>query len=145
MIGGTAKNPSYDKTLAIKERLADFLGKYHIILNGVTKHDPFMLEYEGRPNERCDYDDKKQIIEFVNDIFQERKKLENNVITSIGYLSNKLHNKTYKTSLKKWLTKKIEFRQIDHAVFSDKMVYAVVEFDKDHCIHILLEENVFKK
>jgi len=51
----------------------------------------------------------------------------------------------YKVSLKKWLNKDIEFSKIGYANFSDLMVLGVVEFDKDHCIYVLLPENVFKK
>ena len=58
-------NPSYDKKQSIKVRMADFLGKYHIILNGVKAHEPFSLKNEGKPNERCDDEDKQEIIKFV--------------------------------------------------------------------------------
>jgi hypothetical protein len=65
-----AINPSYDKKLSIEERLADFLGAYHILLNGVKAHEPFYLKYEGKPNDRCDKDDKQRIIDFVkNSLF----------------------------------------------------------------------------
>lgn len=61
----TAINPSYDKSLPFDKRLADFLGKYHISLNGVISHQPFYLDCEGKPHDRCDTEDKKAIIEFV--------------------------------------------------------------------------------
>jgi hypothetical protein len=69
-----AINPSYDKKLSIEERLADFLGAYHILLNGVKAHEPFYLKYEGKPNDRCDKDDKQRIIDFVkNSLFSSYK------------------------------------------------------------------------
>lgn len=71
-------------------------------------------------------------------------KLKTNMIQAkIKYpSSNKDWN--YKASLKKWLSKEIEFSKIDGAKFSNSMVLGVVEFDKDHCIYVLLPENVFK-
>lgn len=67
-------NPSYDKSLPIEKRLADFLGKYHIIYNGSQAHEPFMLKYEGKPNDRCDTDIKKEIIEYVSPLFASEKR-----------------------------------------------------------------------
>lgn len=58
-------NPSYNRDLSAKDRFRDFLGAYHIILNGVVKHDPFTLENEGQPGIRCDNEDKQDMIRFV--------------------------------------------------------------------------------
>src|SRR3990167_770390 len=69
-----AINPSYDKSLPIKARLGDFLGKYHILLNGVVAHDPFMLTNEGKPNERCDTSHKLEIIEFIDSALKAQEK-----------------------------------------------------------------------
>src|SRR3990167_9185997 len=69
-----AINPSYDKSLPIKARLGDFLGKYHILLNGVVAHDPFMLTNEGKPNERCDTQHKLEIIDFIDSILKAKEK-----------------------------------------------------------------------
>lgn len=71
---GAVKNPSYDTSLPIKTRLRDFLGKYHIILNGVVKHDPFDLKNEGKPGVRCDEDHKQEIVEFVDKALSQSKK-----------------------------------------------------------------------
>lgn len=60
------KNPSYDKSLPIEKRLRDFMGAFHLELNGVNAHEPFYLKYEGRPNERCDDDAKNEFVRFVN-------------------------------------------------------------------------------
>ena len=67
-------NPSYDKTLPISTRLADFLGEYHISLNGVVAHDPFMLTNEDKPNVRCDDDHKKKIVDFVDQATAQARK-----------------------------------------------------------------------
>lgn len=53
--------------------------------------------------------------------------------------------RTYKTSLKKWLSKKIEFDEMNRSEFSDGMLLSVVEFDKDHCIYVLIPRSVFDK
>jgi hypothetical protein len=52
---------------------------------------------------------------------------------------------SYKASMKQWLTKKIMFERINYAKFTKEMVLAVVEFDKDNCIYVLVPEAVFKK
>ena len=74
------KNPSYDKSLSIRERLLDFLGKYHIILNGVVPHEPFDLKHEGHPEKMCDTEDKENIIEFVELLLKQH---DEEVITAI--------------------------------------------------------------
>jgi len=74
-----AQNPSHDKSLPIEKRLADFLGKYHILLNGVNAHEPFYLKYEGKPNVRCDDDEKQRIIEFVNLLLSQAKQKEKEI------------------------------------------------------------------
>ena len=48
-------------------------------------------------------------------------------------------------SLKQWLTKKIDFHSIKKASFSEDMLLSVVEFDKDHCIYILLPKDLFQE
>lgn len=63
---------------------------------------------------------------------------------SLSYKVEKLPV-VYKASLKKWLTKNIIFERINHAKFTNEMVLAVVEFDKDNCIYVLLPEAVFTK
>ena len=79
-----AQNPSYDKSLPIKQRVGDFLGAFHIVLNGVVAHEPFDLTNEGRPGEMCDTDDKERFIEFVELLVsqvrhQEREKLKGEI------------------------------------------------------------------
>lgn len=71
--------------------------------------------------------------------------LLNNIIARIGYYGKNEHTvKNYKTNLDLWLKgKQLEFDPIKYADFG-KMALAVVEFDKDHCIYILLEEDCFK-
>jgi len=72
--------------------------------------------------------------------------LMDNIIAKIGYYSKNEHPvKNYKTNLDMWLKgKQLEFSPVKYAEFG-KMALSVVEFDKDHCIYILLEEDVFKK
>ena len=65
-----------------------------------------------------------------------------NIQARISYKNPKT-SKSYTTSLKIWLTKKIDFHSIKKASFTDKMVLSVVEFDKDNCIYVLLPEAVF--
>ena len=64
-------NISYDITKSVGVRFADFLGKYHISLNGVVVHEPFMLTYEGKPNDRCDTEHKQELVIFVERLVQE--------------------------------------------------------------------------
>ena len=66
-----------------------------------------------------------------------------NIQARISYKVEKLPV-VYKTSMKQWLTKKIVFERINYAKFTKEMVLAVVEFDKDNCIYVLLPEGVFK-
>lgn len=68
------KNPSYNKTLPIKDRLMDYLGKLHLVLHGVKAHEPFDLRYENKPNEMCDSDDKKELVEFVELLISQTRK-----------------------------------------------------------------------
>ena len=49
----------------------------------------------------------------------------------------------YKTNLKKWFNEDVEFSRINGATFSKSMVLAVIEFDKDHCIYVLVPEDIF--
>jgi len=49
----------------------------------------------------------------------------------------------YKTNMNKWLSKEITFEKIDYAEFSDLMVMATIEFDKDNCIYVLVPEKIF--
>lgn len=58
-------NPSYDESLDTAQRLGDFLGAFHLVMNGVVAHNPFTLKNEGKPNEMCDTEDKQRLIEFV--------------------------------------------------------------------------------
>jgi len=62
---GCARNPSYDTSLSVGERLSDYMGKFHIVLHGVRAHEPYYLDCENRPDERCDDKEKKDLIEFV--------------------------------------------------------------------------------
>jgi len=65
-------NPSYDKSLTPKERLADFLGAYHLVLNGVVKHDPFeKAEVDG--GGMCCDDSKLKLLDFVEELIAEQK------------------------------------------------------------------------
>ena len=70
-----------------------------------------------------------------------------NIIAKINYFGKNEHIVDhYTTKLDLWLKgKEIEFSPIKGAKFGKGMTMAVVEFDKDHCIYILLEENCFKK
>jgi len=63
---GCARNPSYDTSLSVGERLSDYMGKFHIVLHGVKAHEPFYLDCENKPDERCDDGEKKALIEFVS-------------------------------------------------------------------------------
>ena len=58
---------------------------------------------------------------------------------------SKKRAKTYTTNIKKWLGKTLTFNKTDGIEFSDKMVMATVEFDKDHCLYVLMEEESFTK
>jgi hypothetical protein len=69
--------------------------------------------------------------------------MKDNIIARIKVKSAS-KTKTYKASLKRWLSKPITFESIDGVEFSDQMVLATVEFDKDHCIYVLLPEEVFE-
>lgn len=62
---------AYNKKLSYEERIRDFLGKYHITYNGVRAHNPFMLEYEGQPNKRCDDDCKDEVVNFIQYLINE--------------------------------------------------------------------------
>jgi hypothetical protein len=88
-----AQNPSHDKSLPIEKRLADFLGKYHILLNGVNAHEPFYLKYEGKPNVRCDDDEKQRIIEFVNLLLSQAKQKEKEICicSAIKFTNGKIY------------------------------------------------------
>ena len=80
------KNPSYDESLPTRDRLADFLGKYHVVLNGVVKHDPYvMLEEDG--GGMCCQDHKVEIVDFVEQLIQQAKAAERSIDenTSDGY------------------------------------------------------------
>lgn len=84
------QNPSYDRSLAPKDRLYDFLGAYHLVLNGVKAHEPFDLRCENQPEKMCDTDDKERLVEFVNlliseAISQSKEELVVDENTSDGY------------------------------------------------------------
>ncbi len=51
----------------------------------------------------------------------------------------------YTASLKLWLSDDIDFHPIEQAVFGDAMVLGVVEFDSEHCIYVLIPEEVFHR
>jgi hypothetical protein len=79
------KNPSYDKSLPIKDRLADFLGKYHIVLNGVVAHDPYQ-RFEEDGGGMCCQEHQQEIIDFVSNLEtrvreEEREKLKEKLKT----------------------------------------------------------------
>ena len=66
-----------------------------------------------------------------------------NIQARISYKVEKLPV-AYEASMKQWLTKKIMFKRINYAKFTNDMVLAVVEFDKNNCIYVLLPKAVFK-
>ncbi len=69
------KNPSYDKSLPPIERLGDFLGKYHVVLNGVKAHEPF-VRFEEDGGGMCCQEHKIEIIDFVEKLIStERQKV----------------------------------------------------------------------
>ena len=50
------------------------------------------------------------------------------------------------TSLDNWLKKKnMTFDEIDSISIGDRFMVATVEFDKDHCIYVLLPKEVFSE
>jgi len=75
-------NPSYDKSLSPEKRLADFLGKFHIVLNGVVAHDPFEKTGEDGTGMCCE-NHKTEIIEFVHKLvsseFVSKKELRDGI------------------------------------------------------------------
>lgn len=76
------QNPSYDKSLPTSDRLRDFLGAYHIELNG-AHHKPFVKTEEDGGGYCCS-DNHEGLIEFVelivaqarNQWVEEQKKRE---------------------------------------------------------------------
>ncbi len=68
-----------------------------------------------------------------------------NIFARIGYYGKGEHRPDlYKANLDIWLKgKKLEFDPVKYAKFG-KSVLSVVEFDKDHCIYIVLPEDVFQ-
>lgn len=53
---GASVNPSYNQKFSIRERIADYLGKYYINLNGVTPND----------NPEITNIHKREVVDFVN-------------------------------------------------------------------------------
>ena len=80
---GAVNNPSYDKSLSPEQRLRDFMGAYHIVLHGVNAHEPFYLKYEGKPNERCDDEDKNSFVRFLNILVEDIKASERTRLLSV--------------------------------------------------------------
>jgi len=70
---GCARNPSYDTSLSVGERLSDYMGKFHIVLHGVRAHEPYYLDCGNKPDERCDDREKKALIEFVSLLVAEER------------------------------------------------------------------------
>jgi hypothetical protein len=67
-----------------------------------------------------------------------------NVEARIAYYGKNEHGvDRYTTKLDPWLKGELEFTPVKYAKF-EKMTLSVVEFDKDHCIYILLPESVFR-
>lgn len=69
-----------------------------------------------------------------------------NIISKIKYYGKDEHTvHHFTTNLDAWLSgKSLEFSPIKGAKFNKGMTLAVREFDKDHCIYILMEEDCFK-
>lgn len=69
------------------------------------------------------------------------------IISKVKYYGKNEHVVDhYATKLDQWLKgKKLEFSPIKGATFNKGMTMAIVEFDKDHCIYILMEEDCFRK
>ena len=58
--GETKQNPSHNKSLSPEIRVADFLGKYTILLNGTT------CEKRAKQPQELDIEYKKEIIDFIS-------------------------------------------------------------------------------
>lgn len=69
-------SPSYDKSISIEDRLRDFLGAYHVVLNGVVAHDPYVLHMDDGGGMCCS-DSKDRLVEYVLQIIRERGNHEN--------------------------------------------------------------------
>lgn len=76
-------------------------------------------------------------------IIKNMDKEERNIEAVVGVAGGK--QVKYKTKLTHWLSKDLVFEKIVYAKFSDSMVMAVVQFDKDHCIYVLVPEDIFSK
>lgn len=51
--------------------------------------------------------------------------------------------KRYTAELSQWLKGQLDFTTISKATFTENMCLAVLEFDQDHCIYILVPESIF--
>jgi len=71
------KNPSHDKSLTIRQRLSDFLGKYSINLNG-ARPNPFPEITEVH---------KKEVIDFTERVCFDR---EEELVASVNNLNQKV-------------------------------------------------------
>lgn len=67
-----------------------------------------------------------------------------NIQARISY-KNPKNSLSVTTSLSRWLRKKIDFHSIKKASFSEDMLLSVVEFDKNHCIYVLLPKDLFQE